>query len=155
MNLAENTNHTMHNLCPLRGSQVRDALAWSKYLNVALHRAGDRVDVLLAQHHWPTWGGERILEFLSEQRDLYRVLHDETVRMMSHGLKPAEIAEELEMPPGLAARWHARGFYGSVSHNVKAVYQRYLSWYDAHPANLHPLPPVGVARKTIAYMGGL
>ena len=155
LNLAENTNHTMHNLCPLRGSEVRDALAWSKYLNEALHRAGDRVDVLLAQHHWPTWGGAQVREFLSEQRDLYRLLHDETIRMMSHGLKPAEIAEQLELPPGLAARWHARGFYGTVSHNVKAVYQRYLSWYDAHPANLHPLPPVGVARKTIEYMGGI
>lgn len=141
--------------CPLRGSEVRDALAWSKYLNEALHRAGDRVDVLLAQHHWPTWGRAQIREFLSEQRDLYRVLHDETVRMMSHGLKPAEIAEELKLPPGLASRWHARGFYGTVSHNVKAVYQRYLSWYDAHPANLHPLPPVGAARKTIEYMGGI
>ena len=155
LDMAENTNHTLHNLCPLRGAEVRDALAWSKYLNTALHRFAGKVDVLLAQHHWPTWGTENVRTFLSEQRDLYRVLHDQTVRMMSHGLKPAEIAETMRLPPGLERRWHARGFYGTVSHNVKAIYQKYLSWYDAHPANLHALPPVQAARKTIAYMGGI
>ncbi len=155
LNMAENTNHLMHNLCPLRGAQVRDALAWSKYLNLALHRYAGRIDVLMAQHHWPTWDGPTIQCFLSEQRDMYRVLHDQTVRLMNHGLKPAEIAENLTMPPGLAKRWHARGYYGSLSHNVKAVYQRYLSWYDAHPANLHALPPVPAAQKTIDYMGGI
>ncbi len=155
LNLAENTNHTMHNLCPLRGAEVRDALAWSKYLNEALHRFGPNIDVLFAQHQWPTWGNARLCEFLSEQRDMYKLLHDETVRMMSHGLKPAEIAEQFQMPMGLLGRWHTRGFYGTVSHNVKAVYQKYLSWYDAHPANLHALPPVPSAMKTIAYMGGI
>ena len=155
LNLAENTNHTMHNLCPLRGAQVRDALAWSKYLHHALHRYGGRVDVLFAQHHWPTWGTARVRTFLAEQRDLYRVLHDQTVRLMNHGLKPAEIAESLTLPDAVARRWHNRGYYGALSHNVKAVYQRYLSWYDAHPANLHALPPVPAARKTIEYMGGI
>ena len=155
LNLAENATHNMHNLCPLRGAAVRDSLAWSKYLNVALKRYGPRSDVVLAQHHWPTWGNDRVCTFLAEQRDLYRVLHDQTVRLMSHGLKPAEIAEGFQMPDGLANRWHARGYYGTVSHNVKAVYQRYLSWYDAHPANLHSLPPVPVAKKYIAYMGGM
>jgi alkyl sulfatase BDS1-like metallo-beta-lactamase superfamily hydrolase len=155
LNLAENATHTLHNLCPLRGAQVRDALAWSKYLDVALERWGARCDVVLAQHHWPTFGGERVRRFLAEQRDLYRVLHDQTVRMMSQGLKPAEIAEALRLPEGLAARWHARGYYGTVSHNVKAIYQRYLSWYDAHPANLNPLPPVPAARRYVEYMGGL
>ena len=155
LNMAENTNHLMHNLCPLRGAQVRDALAWSKYLNHALHRFAGRVDVLMAQHHWPTWGTGPIRQFLAEQRDLYRVMHDQTVRLMNHGLKPAEIAETLQLPKSLSQRWHARGYYGSLSHNVKAVYQRYLSWYDAHPANLHALPPVPAARKTIDYMGGI
>ncbi|MCD6664334.1 MAG: MBL fold metallo-hydrolase [Comamonas sp.] len=154
LNLAENATHTLHNLCPLRGAKVRDALAWSKYLNEALHRYGPRTQVILAQHHWPTWGRERALRFLAEQRDLYRYLHDQTVRLMNHGLKPAEIAERLALPPGLASRWHARGYYGTVSHNVKAIYQNYLSWYDAHPANLHKLPPVEAARKYVAYMGG-
>ena len=155
LNLAENATHNLHNLCPLRGAQVRDALAWSKYLHVALHRYGARSDVVLAQHHWPTWGNARVRQFLSEQRDLYRVMHDQTVRLMSHGLKPAEIAEGLSLPEGLARRWHARGYYGTLSHNVKAVYQRYLSWYDAHPANLHNLPPVPAARKYVEYMGGM
>ena len=155
LNLAENATHTLHNLCPLRGAAVRDSLAWSKYLHVALHRYGPRSDVVLAQHHWPMWGNARVCQFLSEQRDLYRVLHDQTVRMMSHGLKPAEIAEVMKLPEGLSNRWHARGYYGTVSHNVKAVYQRYLSWYDAHPANLHSLPPVPAARKYVDYMGGM
>lgn len=154
LNLAENATHTLHNLCPLRGAKVRDALAWSKYLHKALHRYGPRTDVILAQHHWPTWGHERALRFLSEQRDVYRFLHDQTVRLMNQGLKPAEIAASLQLPEGLAMRWHARGYYGTVSHNVKAIYQHYLSWYDAHPANLDKLPPVPAARKYVAYMGG-
>ncbi|ODV10250.1 MAG: hypothetical protein ABT20_08645 [Rubrivivax sp. SCN 70-15] len=154
LNLAENATHTLHNLCPLRGAKVRDALAWSKYLHKALHRYGERTDVVLAQHHWPTWGRERARRFLAEQRDLYRVLHDQTVRLMSHGLKAAEIAEGLELPEALTQRWHGRGYYGTVSHNVKAIVQHYLSWYDAHPANLHALPPVPAARKTVEYMGG-
>ena len=155
LNLAENATHTLHNLCPLRGAAVRDSLAWSKYLHVALKRYGPRSDVILAQHHWPTWGNERVCQFLSDQRDLYRVLHDQTVRLMSHGLKPAEIAEGMTLPTGLTQRWHARGYYGTISHNVKAVYQRYLSWYDAHPANLHNLPPVPAAKKYVDYMGGM
>ncbi len=155
LNLAENSSHTLHNLCPLRGSQVRDALAWSKHLHAALHRFGGHIDVLFAQHHWPTWGGERARIFLAEQRDLYRVLHDQTVRLMSHGLKAAEIAEGLVLPPGVSQRWHNRGYYGTVSHNVKAIVQRYLGWYDAHPASLHALPPVPAAKKTIDYMGGI
>jgi len=155
LNLAENATHNMHNLCPLRGAAVRDALAWSKYLHVALKRYGVRSDVILAQHHWPTWGNDRVCQFLSEQRDVYRFLHDQTVRLMSHGLKPTEIAEGLRMPEGLAKRWHARGYYGTLSHNVKAVYQRYLSWYDAHPANLNNLPPVPAGHKYIDYMGGI
>lgn len=154
LNLAENATHTLHNLCPLRGAKVRDSLAWSKYLNEALHRYGPRTEVILAQHHWPTWGRERAVRFLSEQRDLYRFLHDQTVRLMNHGCKAAEIAERLQLPEGLAERWHARGYYGTVSHNVKAIYQNYLSWYDAHPANLNKLPPVDGARKYVAYMGG-
>ncbi len=155
LNLAENATRTLHNLCPLRGAQARDALAWSKYLNAALHRYAERAEVAFAQHHWPVWGTGRVRRFVTEQRDLYRWLHDQTVRLMNHGLKPAEIAEVLEPPPGLARRWHARGFYGTVSHNAKAIYQRYLGWYDAHPANLNALPPVPAARKYVEYMGGV
>jgi len=155
LNLAENATHNLHNLCPLRGAKVRDSLAWSKYLHRALARWGQDSDVVFAQHHWPTWGGDKVRRFIAEQRDLYRVLHDQTVRLMSHGLKAAEIAERLELPEALAQRWHTRGYYGTVSHNVKAIVQHYLSWYDAHPANLHALPPVAAARKHVEYMGGI
>lgn len=154
LNLAENATHTLHNLCPLRGAQVRDALAWSRYLNEALHRYGARTEVLLGQHHWPTWGCSRVRRHLIEQRDLYRYLHDQTVRLMNHGLKAGEIAETMTLPPELAGRWHLQNYYGTVSHNVKAIYQRYLSWYDAHPAHLNPLPPVVAAHKYVDYMGG-
>lgn len=155
LNLAENTNHTLHNLCPLRGSQVRDALAWAKHLHAALHRWGQGLQAICAQHHWPTWGNDRCRAFLADQRDLYRTLHDQTVRLMCHGLKAAEIAERLELPDSVARRWHNRGYYGTVSHNVKAIVQRYLSWYDAHPASLHALPPVPGAKKAMEYMGGI
>ncbi|WP_088280400.1 alkyl/aryl-sulfatase [Ideonella sp. A 288] len=155
LNLAENATHNLHNLCPLRGAKVRDSLAWAKYLHQALVRWGDGADVVFAQHHWPTWGAARVQRFIAEQRDLYRVLHDQTVRLMSHGLKAAEIAERLQLPEALAQRWHTRGYYGTVSHNVKAIVQHYLSWYDAHPANLNALPPVEAARKHVDYMGGL
>ena len=155
LNLAENATHTLHNVCPLRGAQARDALLWSKYLDRALVRWGDAVEVVYAQHHWPVWGNARCRAFVAEQRDLYRYLHDQTVRLMSHGWRPTEIAEMLRLPEGLDARWHARGYYGTVSHNVKAIYQRYLSWYDGNPANLNPLPPVDAGRRTVEYMGGV
>ena len=83
-----------------------------------------------------------MLDYLGKQRDLYKYLHDQTVRLMNHGYKPDEIAERLALPKSLAERWHVRGYYGTLSHNAKAVYQRYLGWYDANPANLNPLPPV-------------
>jgi alkyl sulfatase BDS1-like metallo-beta-lactamase superfamily hydrolase len=110
--------------------------------------------VAFAQHHWPVWGNARVLEFLAHQRDLYKYLHDQTVRLMNHGWKAAEIAERLALPKSLAATWHVRGYYGTLSHNAKSVYQRYLGWYDANPANLNPLPPVERGRKYVEYMGG-
>jgi len=155
LNLAENATHTMHNVCPLRGAQVRDALLWSKYLHRALARFGNEVEVVYAQHHWPVWGNARCRRYLAEQRDLYKYLHDQTVRLMSHGWRPTEIAEMLQLPEGLATTWHTRGYYGTVSHNVKAIYQRYLSWYDGNPANLNALPPGPAGRKYVDYMGGV
>jgi alkyl sulfatase BDS1-like metallo-beta-lactamase superfamily hydrolase len=113
-----------------------------------------QADVLIGQHHWPTWGREAILDHLEAQRDLYKHIHDQTLRLMNRGWRPAEIAEAIDLPPGLAERWSARGYYGTVNHNVKAVYQRYLSWYDGNPCNLHPLPPAPAARKLVEYMGG-
>ncbi len=154
LNLAENATHHLHNLYPIRGAQVRDANAWAKYLDEARDRFGRDADVAFAQHHWPVWGTERVRDFLAAQRDLYKFLHDQTVRLMNHGFKPAEIAERLTLPGGLAATWHVRGYYGTLSHNSKSVYQRYLGWYDGNPANLDPLPPVERGRKYVEYMGG-
>ena len=111
--------------------------------------------MLFAQHHWPTWGGDNIREFLADQRDMYAFLNDETLRLLNHGLTPLDIADRLKsLPQPLANRWYARDYYGSVSHNVRAVYQRYMGFYDANPAHLNPLPPVASARRTIDWMGG-
>jgi alkyl sulfatase BDS1-like metallo-beta-lactamase superfamily hydrolase len=154
LDAAEIATHNMHNLYTIRGAEVRDARVWSAYLGEALDRWGDDTDVLIAQHHWPMWGADRVKDFLAKQRDLYKFIHDQTVRLFNHGYLPAEIAETLKLPPSLAKEWYNRGYYGTLSHNTKAVYQRYLGWYDANPANLSPLPPVEQARKTIEYMGG-
>jgi alkyl sulfatase BDS1-like metallo-beta-lactamase superfamily hydrolase len=154
LNLAENATHNLHNIYPIRGAQVRDANAWARYLNEALDRFGRDTEVVFAQHHWPVWGNGRALDFLGTQRDLYKYLHDQTVRLMNHGYRAAEIAERLTLPKALASTWHVRGYYGTLSHNAKAVYQRYLGWYDANPANLNPLPPVERGRKYVEYMGG-
>ena len=154
LNMTEITSQNFHNLLPLRGAQVRDALAWSHYLDGALQRYGAASDVLIAQHHWPVWGGEAIDGYLRRQRDLYKYAHDQTVRLMNHGLLAGEIAEALQLPESLLQDWACHGFYGSLKHNVKAIVQRYLGWYDANPANLDPLPPTETARKTIDYMGG-
>jgi len=154
LNLAENATHNLHNIYPIRGAQARDANAWAKYLNEARDRFGREADVAFAQHHWPVWGNARVLDFLGKQRDLYKYLHDQTVRLMNHGYKAVEIAERLTLPRSLASTWHVRGYYGTLSHNAKSVYQRYIGWYDANPANLNPLPPVERGRKYVEYMGG-
>jgi len=154
LNLAENATHNLHNVYPLRGAQARDANAWARYLNEAMDRFGRDADVVFAQHHWPVWGNARVLDFMGRQRDVYKYLHDQTVRLMNHGWKAAEIAERLALPEGLASTWHVRGYYGTLSHNAKSVYQRYIGWYDANPASLNPLPPVERGRKYVEYMGG-
>lgn len=154
LNMAENACPLLHNFIPLRGAVARDPRVWSKYLSDAMKLYGPDSDVLIGQHHWPVWGKEAVLDHLEAQRDLYKHIHDQTLRHMAKGWRPAEIAEVVELPPGLADRWNVRGYYGTVSHNVKAVYQRYLSWYDGNPANLHALPPAPAARKFVEYMGG-
>jgi alkyl sulfatase BDS1-like metallo-beta-lactamase superfamily hydrolase len=117
-------------------------------------RFGADTELVFASHHWPTWGHEESLSLLRSQRDTYRYLHDETLRLANHGETMLEIAEELELPPALARTWSSRGYYGSVNHNVKAIYQRYLGFFDGNPATLHPHPPVEAARRYVAYMGG-
>src|SRR5246127_3947089 len=154
LNLAENCTHNFHNLLPFRGADVRDALAWSKYLGEALQMWGGKADAMCGQHHWPVWGKERIDAMICQQRDLYKFAHDQTIRLMNHGLTASEIAEVIELPASLEGAWHGRGYYGHIRHNVKAIYQKYLGWYDANPVNLDPLPPVESGRKYVEYMGG-
>jgi alkyl sulfatase BDS1-like metallo-beta-lactamase superfamily hydrolase len=145
----------LHNILTIRGAVVRDARVWSRYLTEAIHLYGDRMDVVFASHHWPTWGRERVLRFLAEQRDLYAYLHDQTLRMLNQGMNGAEIAEAIQLPPALERAWHARGYYGSVSHNVKAIYQRYMGWYDGNPARLWQHTPAEQAKRYVAAMGGI
>ncbi len=151
---AEDATHTLHNLYTLRGAQVRDANKWWKALDESIDLYAGRTDVVFAQHHWPRWGREDVLAFLKQQRNAYKYLHDQTLRLANHGLTPAEISEELRFPKSLASQWHLRDYYGSVKHNVKAVYQRYLGWYDGHPADLDPLPPVEAGKRYVEFMGG-
>jgi alkyl sulfatase BDS1-like metallo-beta-lactamase superfamily hydrolase len=154
LNLAENCTHNFHNLLPFRGADVRDALAWSKYLNEALHMWGGKAVAMCGQHHWPVWGEQRIDTMIRQQRDLYKFAHDQTIRLMNHGLTATEIAETIRLPKSLDGAWHTRGYYGHIRHNVKAIYQKYLGWYDANPVHLDPLPPVESGRKYVEYMGG-
>lgn len=154
LNMAEDVTHTMHNLYTIRGAEVRDGNLWAKYIDQARVAFGDRTDVLIAQHHWPTTGQGRIADLLKKQRDMYKFINDQSLRLLNQGYTAADIAETLRMPASLAQEWSTRGYYGTLRHNAKAVYQKYLGWYDANPANLNPLPPVDYARKTVEYMGG-
>jgi alkyl sulfatase BDS1-like metallo-beta-lactamase superfamily hydrolase len=152
--IAENATQTMHNVLTLRGALVRDPHVWARYLDEAIELFGTETDVLFAGHHWPRWGNERIVDYLKKQRDLYGYLHDQTLRLINRGLTGPEIAETLELPPELASEWHCRGYYGSVSHNARAVYQLYMGWFDGNPANLWQHPPVTSARRYVEAMGG-
>lgn len=152
---AEDATHTLHNLYTLRGAQVRDAATWWKTLNETIELFGADTDVVFAQHHWPRWGRADIVQYLESQRDLYKYLHDQVLHLANKGETILEIAEKLALPAGLAERWHNRDYYGSVNHNAKAVYQRYLGWYDSNPAHLHALPPVDAARRYVALAGGV
>ena len=151
---AENCTHTMHNLVPIRGAHVRDALKWSKYIDEMIELFGADTTLMFASHHWPRWGRDDVLGYLTLQRDLYRWMHDQTMRMANHGHTAVEIAEMLELPPEFRAESHTIGYYGALVHNVKAVYQRYLSWYDANPANLWRLPPTEAGARYVDLAGG-
>ncbi len=150
---AENVSHVLHNLYTLRGAKVRDALRWSNYLDAAIAGAGE-LEVLFASHHWPTWGNAAIIDYLKTQRDVYKFIHDQTLRLANHGYTMSEIAEEIRLPESLARRFANRGYYGTVNHNAKAVYQFYFGWYDGNPANLHPLPPVEAGTRYVDAIGG-
>jgi alkyl sulfatase BDS1-like metallo-beta-lactamase superfamily hydrolase len=152
--MAENCTHNMHNLYTLRGAQVRDPKAWAHYINEAIDIFNGRYDVIFASHHWPTWTAESGVEFLKKQRDMYKYLHDETLRFANQGFTILEIPELIELPADLFNAWYNRGYYGSINHNVKAIYQRYLGFFDGNPATLHPLPPEAAGKKYVEFMGG-
>jgi alkyl sulfatase BDS1-like metallo-beta-lactamase superfamily hydrolase len=153
--LAENATHNLHNLLTLRGAEVRDARGWSRYLAEAIELFGDQAEVAFASHHWPTWGRDNIVRFLSEQRDMYAYLHDQTLRLMNQGHTGIEIAETMTLSPTLEAAWHTHGYYGSINHGVKAIYQRYLGWYDGNPAHLWQHPPEAAAARYVETIGGM
>ncbi len=151
---AEDATHTLHNTYSLRGAKIREPLPWSKYLNQAMVMWGDKAEVMFAQHHWPTWGNDKVNNLLSKQRDLYRYINDETLRMVNQGKTMREIAEEFKLPDSLAHMWANRGYYGSVYHDVAATYVLYLGWFDGNPSTLHELPPTEASKKYVEYMGG-
>ena len=152
--MAENCSHNLHNLYPLRGAKVRDALAWSKYLHEALVLWGDETDIMFASHHWPRFGQDDVHAFLKLQRDVYRWMHDQTLRLANQGLTPDDIADQLSMPESFKHQSHVQGYYGTVSHNVRSVFDRYLGWYDGNPAKLNPHPPVEAGKRYVEMMGG-
>jgi alkyl sulfatase BDS1-like metallo-beta-lactamase superfamily hydrolase len=151
---AEIVSHTMHNLYTLRGAKVRDALKWSGYIDEAIARFGPDMNVVFNSHHWPVWGHERVIDYLQKQRDTYQFIHDQTLHLASQGLTPREIAETLELPASLAANFADRGYYGTLRHNAKAVYQFYFGWFDGNPANLDPLPPEALGEHYVTALGG-
>ena len=150
---AEIASHCLHNLYTLRGTKVRDALKWSGYIDEAINLFGE-ADIYMGVHHWPIWGNARVMDFLKKQRDVYKYIHDQTVRMANAGLTPREISDSIELPASMRKTFATRGYYGTLSHNAKAVYQYYFGWYDANPANLNPLPPVESGKKYVEFMGG-
>lgn len=153
--MAENASHVQHNVLTLRGAQVRDAKVWAHYLDQSLMRYGEQAEVVFAQHHWPTWGGAAIRDYLADQRDMYAFIDSQTLRLINRGLGPTEIAAKLtSLPPRLASKWYSRDYYGSLSHNVRAVYQRYMGFYDGNPATLNPLPPSEAGAHYVKALGG-
>ncbi|HRK64202.1 MAG TPA: alkyl sulfatase dimerization domain-containing protein [Terricaulis sp.] len=152
--VAENATATMHNILTPRGALVRDSKAWADYLTEALRLYADRTDIMVSSHAWPRFGRARVRDFVSSHRDAYKYLHDQTVRLMNAGYTDREIAEQVRLPQALASRWFNRGYYGTMMHNSRAVYQRYMGWYDANPANLNPLPPTEEGVRFVRAMGG-
>jgi len=150
---AELVSRNMHNLYTLRGAQVRDALAWSAKIDQA-KRHFNQANIYFGSHHWPIWGQENVQTFLADQRDMYKYLHDQTVRLINNGFNADEIAQQVKLPQALASKFYNRGYYGSTRHNVKAIYQFYMGWFDANPANLNPLPHSESADRYIKLAGG-
>lgn len=152
--MSEITSHHLHNVYTPRGAQVRDALAWAAQINESIDLFGDQLEVQFASHHWPTWGREAAVDYMKKQRDLYKYIHDQTLRLANHGYTKEEIAEQVRLPDALGKEFYNRGYYGTVHHNTRAVYVKYLGFFDGNPAHLYPLPPVAAARHYLDFMGG-
>ena len=152
--MSEITSHHMHNVYTPRGAQVRDALAWSAQINESMELFGERLEIQFASHHWPIWGREEALAYLKKQRDLYKYIHDQTLRLANHGYTMNEIAEQIRLPDVLGKEFANRGYYGTLHHNARAVYVKYLGYFDGNPAHLYPLPPRETARRYVEFMGG-
>jgi len=150
---AEIVSHVMHNLLTLRGAKVRDPVLWSGYIDAAMQEFRD-AEVVFGSHSWPVWGNARGMDLLAKQRDMYRFLNDQSLRLANLGARPQEIAEQIRMPATLAKEFADRGYYGTLRHNSKAVYQHYFGWYDGNPAHLDPLPPVDASKRYVEAMGG-
>ncbi len=154
LNLAENASYTMHNLYTLRGAKTRDASLWAKYLNQVLQTWGKKYQIAIGMHHWPTWGNQDITDHVKSQRDLYKFLHDQTLLLLNKGFTINEIPELIEIPKSIEKFWGTQGYYGSKSHNVRAIYNYYLGYFDGNPSHLDPLTPVEEARHYVEAMGG-
>lgn len=150
--MAENCTGTLHNLYTLRGAEVRDANDWAKYIIEADQRFCDKTDVVFQSHNWPHWG-EEIHDYLLNTAAIYKFIHDQTLHYMNQGYTSTEVAAMLTLPEKLEKVWYTRPYYGTLAHNAKAVYQKYLGWYDANPVNLNPLPPSDTAKKLVEYLG--
>ncbi|MBF2597779.1 MBL fold metallo-hydrolase [Listeria welshimeri] len=155
INIAEDAVHNLHNILTLRGAQIRDAYAWWKDIDKAIRAFGSDYEICIGQHHWPTWGNQEINDMLIHQRDAYKYMHDQTLHYINKGLTASEVAEIVKFPPSLEDKWYLRGYYGTLNHDIKAIYQFYLGWYDGNPANLHPLIPEQSAKKYVEFMGGI
>lgn len=152
--MSEITSHHLHNVYTPRGAQVRDALAWADQINESIDLFGDQLEVQFASHHWPIWGREAARDYLKKQRDMYKYIHDQTLRLANHGYTKEEIADQVKLPDSLGKEFYNRDYYGTVHHNTRAVYVKYLGYFDGNPAHLYPLPPVELARRYLEYMGG-
>ena len=153
LHVADNCYMCLHNVYAIRGAFPRDAMQWAD--SVARSLQYEDAEILVSGHNWPVFGRSEVRTFLGQQRDGIRYMHDQTLRLMSHGYVPSEIADVIEFPPSLARLWHLRGYYGTLKHNVRGIYAYYLGWYDGNPATLDPPPPRAMARKTLEYMGGV
>ena len=151
--LAENCTATLHNLYTLRGAQVRDGSAWAGYITEAITRYGDEVELVFQSHNWPHWGNEVAVEYMTNTAAVYKFINDQTLTYINQGYTSDEISNMIKLPEALNKNWYTRQYYGTVAHNSKAVYQKYMGWYDANPVNLNPLMPSESAKKWVEYLG--